>query len=81
MDHDVELRAATELDLRHSLIPDDLVEDLLSTMPEHKGPDLQEDRHRAKYDYIAFIERMTQGELKGGEGANGHGQGQGQAGY
>ncbi|KAF6241857.1 hypothetical protein HO173_000569 [Letharia columbiana] len=35
----------TELDLRHSLIPDELVEDLLSSMPQHKGPDLQEDRN------------------------------------
>lgn len=63
----------TELDLRHSLIPDDLVEDLLSSMPEHKGPDLQEDRHRAKYDYVGFMERMTQGG--GGDGVNGHAQG------
>ncbi|MCJ1343632.1 hypothetical protein MMC31_001828, partial [Peltigera leucophlebia] len=46
----------TELDLRHSLIPDDLVEDLLSSMPPHVGPDLQEDRHRAKYDYVTFME-------------------------
>lgn len=50
----------TELDLRHSLIPDDLVEDLLASMPPHVGPDLQEDRHRSKYDYISFMERMTQ---------------------
>ncbi|KAL8729353.1 MAG: hypothetical protein Q9181_005029 [Wetmoreana brouardii] len=49
----------TELDLRHSLIPDELVEDLLSTMPEHRGPDLQEDRHLPKYDYISFMENMT----------------------
>jgi hypothetical protein len=71
----------TELDLRHSLIPDDLVEDLLSSMPEHKGPDLQEDRHRAKYDYIGFMERITQGGLRSGENINGHALGQGQGGY
>ncbi|CAF9904428.1 hypothetical protein IMSHALPRED_000050 [Imshaugia aleurites] len=53
----------TELDLRHSLIPDELVEDLLSSMPQHKGPDLQEDRNLPKYDYISFMEKMTQGEL------------------
>ena len=53
----------TEVDLRHSLIPDDLVEDLLSSMPQHKGPDLQEDRDLPKYDYISFMEKMTQGEL------------------
>lgn len=46
-------------------------------MPEHKGPDLQEDRHRAKYDYISFMEQMTQGGLRGVEGVNGHGQGHG----
>lgn len=52
----------TELDLRHSLIPDELVEDLLQSMPPHRGPDLQEDRHVPKYDYVSFMERMTQGE-------------------
>ncbi len=31
-------------------------------MPSHKGPDLQEDRHLAKYDYISFMESMTLGE-------------------
>lgn len=49
----------TELDLRHSLIPDELVEDLLHSMPEHRGPDMQEDRHLPKYDYISWMENMT----------------------
>lgn len=63
----------TELDLRHSLIPDDLIEDLLQTMPKHRGPDLQQDRHLSQYDYVGFMERMTQdGGLFHGEGeANG----------
>ncbi|MCJ1458655.1 hypothetical protein MMC28_009029 [Mycoblastus sanguinarius] len=52
----------TELDLRHSLIPEELVEDLLSSMPAHRGPDLQEDRHLPKYDYVSFMEKMTLGE-------------------
>jgi len=52
----------TELDLRHSLIPDELVEDLLSSMPPHKGPDLQEDRHLPKFDYVTFMEKMTLAE-------------------
>ncbi|KAL8939304.1 MAG: hypothetical protein Q9211_002800 [Gyalolechia sp. 1 TL-2023] len=56
----------TELDLRHSLIPEELVEDLLQSMPEHKGPDMQEDRHLSKYDYISFMENMTQGAASGG---------------
>ncbi|KAI4165658.1 MAG: hypothetical protein LQ342_000600 [Letrouitia transgressa] len=49
----------TELDLRHSLIPDEMVEDLMHSMPEHKGPDMQEDRHLPKYDYISFMKKMT----------------------
>lgn len=32
-------------------------------MPQHKGPDLQEDRNLPKYDYISFMDKMTQGEL------------------
>jgi Ca2+-binding EF-hand superfamily protein len=35
----------TELDLRHSLVPDEIIDDLIATMPEHKGPDMQEDRN------------------------------------
>lgn len=48
----------TELDLRHSLIPDELIENLLETMPQHEGPDLMEDREVPKYDYITFMEKM-----------------------
>ena len=51
----------TELDLRHSLIPDDLVEGLLASMPPHKGPDLQEDRHLPKFDYVGFMQNITNG--------------------
>ena len=71
----------TELDLRHSLIPDELVEDLLSSMPQHKGPDLQEERHLPKYDYISFMENMTQKAAAGppnglaGESSVGKGDG------
>lgn len=46
------------MDLRHSLIPDELIEDLLKTMPEHRGPDLQEDRDLPKYDYVIFMQRL-----------------------
>jgi len=48
----------TELDLRHSLIPDEIIENLIETMPRHEGPDLQEDRDVPKYDYIAFMEKI-----------------------
>jgi len=47
----------TELDLRHSLVPDEVIDDLIASMPEHKGPDLQEDRDLPKYDYITYMER------------------------
>ena len=63
----------TELDLRHSLIPDELVEDLLKSMPEHRGPDLQEDRGLPKYDYINFMEKMTLGDDGDKNLANGNG--------
>jgi Ca2+ insensitive EF hand len=49
----------TEMDLRHSLIPDDLIEDLLHSMPKHTGPDLEVDRQVPKYDYIGFMQRMA----------------------
>ncbi|KAF2004441.1 alpha-actin-like proteinin [Amniculicola lignicola CBS 123094] len=58
----------TELDLRHSLVPDEIIEDLVKTMPEHKGPDLQEDRSIPKFDYITYMERYM--------GGAGHGNGQ-----
>ncbi|THY51694.1 alpha-actinin-2 [Aureobasidium pullulans] len=51
----------TELDLRHSLIPDELIEDLVKTMPQHSGPDLQEDRDLEKYDYITFMQKYMGG--------------------
>ena len=50
----------TELDLRHSLIPDELIEHLVQTMPQHQGPDLLEDRELQKYDYISFMEKMME---------------------
>jgi hypothetical protein len=59
----------TELDLRHSLVPDEVIEDLISTMPEHKGPDMQEDRDIPKFDYITYMERYM-----GGDRGNGNGQ-------
>lgn len=48
----------TELDLRHSLIPDDLLDYLTQSMPQHRGPDLQEERDLPKYDYITFMQRF-----------------------
>jgi Ca2+ insensitive EF hand len=50
------------MDLRHSLIPDDLIEDLLHSMPKHNGPDLEVDRQVPKYDYIGFMQKMAGGD-------------------
>lgn len=49
------------MDLRHSLVPDEIIEDLITTMPEHKGPDMQEDRNVPKFDYITYMERYMGG--------------------
>jgi Ca2+-binding EF-hand superfamily protein len=57
----------TELDLRHSLIPDELVEELVKTMPEHSGKSTQEDRNLPKYDYITFMERFMGGSSNNGQ--------------
>lgn len=56
------------MDLRHSLIPDDLIEDLLHSMPKHTGPDLEVDRQVPKYDYIGFMARMAGGDAIVGSG-------------
>lgn len=47
----------TELDLTHSLIPDEIVNDLIQSMPQHRGPDLQQDRAVPKYDYVEFMSK------------------------
>ena len=58
----------TELDLTHSLIPEEVVQQLLETMPAHKGPDLQQDRDLPKYDYRAFMERYLRDEAAAANG-------------
>ncbi|KAJ5908110.1 hypothetical protein N7495_000792 [Penicillium taxi] len=57
----------TELDLRHSLIPDEVIEHLVKTMPPHEGPDLLEDRELAKFDYISFMEKMIEANKRNGK--------------
>jgi Ca2+-binding EF-hand superfamily protein len=56
----------TELDLTHSLIPDEIVQQLMDSMPQHRGPDLQQDRDLPKYDYRKFMERFMGPETNGG---------------
>ena len=48
----------TEMDLRHSLVPDEVIDELIKIMPTHKGPDMSRDRGQAQYDYISFMEKM-----------------------
>ncbi|KAI7124353.1 alpha-actinin-2, partial [Hortaea werneckii] len=52
----------TELDLSHSLIPDEIVQKLVDSMPTHRGPDLQQDRELPKYDYVRFMEKFIGGD-------------------
>lgn len=54
----------TEMDLRHSLIPDEVIEHLVKTMPPHEGPDLLEDRDLPKFDYISFMNRMIEDQKR-----------------
>ena len=63
----------TELDLRHSLIPDELVGDLVKSMPEHNGVEAIEDRGLKKYDYVTFMDAVSGGnvgELMGDSGSS-----------
>ncbi len=48
----------TEIDLRHSLVPDDVIEKLVQIIPEHHGPDMAEHRGLPQYDYIAFMDKL-----------------------
>lgn len=53
----------TEMDLRHSLVPDEVIDKLVTMMPKHAGPDLAEDRGTPQYDYITFMDKMM-GDLE-----------------
>ncbi|KYK60069.1 hypothetical protein DCS_01203 [Drechmeria coniospora] len=48
----------TEMDLRHSLVPDEVIDQLVEMMPAHHGPDMSEDRGRPQYDYISFMDKL-----------------------
>ncbi len=50
----------TEMDLRHSLVPDDVIEKLVRIIPPHKGPDLAEDRGLPQFDYVRFMDGMIE---------------------
>lgn len=52
----------TEMDLRHSLVPDEVIDKLIEIIPPHTGPDMQADRGVPQYDYIAFMEKLIREE-------------------
>lgn len=51
----------TELDLRHSLVPNELIEELTRSMPEHV------EHGQGQYDYVKFMESL----IDVPDGANG----------
>lgn len=61
----------TELDLRHSLIPEDLVDEMVNSMPQYEGSAHGNGDHSMlQYDYVRFMEKLMQG---GNGGSYGHG--------
>ncbi|KAI1502298.1 calponin homology domain-containing protein [Biscogniauxia marginata] len=64
----------TEMDLRHSLVPDEVIEKLCEIVPPHTGPDMAQDRGVPQYDYISFMEKLIT-TRNGPEGADGSGRG------
>jgi Ca2+-binding EF-hand superfamily protein len=59
----------TEMDLRHSLVPDEVIDQLVEIMPAHSGPDMSEDRGMPQYDYISFMEKLIN-EQNNGQGGS-----------
>lgn len=49
-------------------MPDEVIDGLIKSMPEHRGPDVQDDRDVPKYDYVSFME----GYMHGGRQTNGN---------
>ncbi|KAI1647564.1 calponin homology domain-containing protein [Daldinia loculata] len=61
----------TEMDLRHSLVPDDVIEKLCEIVPHHNGPDMAQDRGVAQFDYISFMEKLISGPERRGSDSGG----------
>ncbi|KAF3902282.1 Alpha-actinin-2 [Dactylellina cionopaga] len=59
----------TEVDLRHSLIPDHMVDQLIKEMPVHQGPMQEEDEEFEGYDYITYMDKLM-GYLAANSAAN-----------
>jgi hypothetical protein len=62
------------MDLRLSLIPEELIEHLTQTMPKHQGPVKSQDRDVPQYDYISFMGKMMADEDSDDASTNGQGQ-------
>lgn len=58
----------TEMDLRHSLVPDEVIDKLTELIPLHTGPDMATDRGMPQYDYIAFMDRLIADERRANNG-------------
>ncbi|KAI0145833.1 calponin homology domain-containing protein [Hypoxylon sp. NC0597] len=63
----------TEMDLRHSLVPDEVIEKLCEIVPQHHGPDMAQDRGVPQYDYISFMEKLISGPPRGDSSTGGGG--------
>ncbi|KAL7626734.1 alpha-actinin [Parahypoxylon ruwenzoriense] len=61
----------TEMDLRHSLVPDEVIEKLCEIVPKHTGPDMAQDRGVPQYDYISFMENLISVPRGGAGGGTG----------
>jgi Ca2+-binding EF-hand superfamily protein len=68
----------TEMDLRHSLVPDEVIDKLIEIVPTFKGPDMAQDRGVAQYDYISFMDKLVNApdgvslvDITNGAGASG----------
>ena len=72
----------TEIDLRHSLVGEEVIARMAEMVPEHTGVEAKEDRGLRKFNYVGFMEGLLcgEGEGQGGEdrmmgGENGSGSG------
>jgi len=59
------------MDLRHSLIPEEVVEEMIKAMPSHEGPGDQDDKEQPKYDYVSFMEKLMGADKKGSRNGGG----------
>lgn len=60
----------TEMDLRHSLVPDEVIEKLVDIIPPHTGPDMAADRGMPQYDYISFMEKLINDQSSSSGGSS-----------